>query len=160
MPVNISGNPAHLPDSTVAIVMAKWNSFITERLRDGAVEILKANGLTDDRIIVVECPGAFEIPTVAQALLERGNIDGVIAIGAIIRGDTPHFDYVAMGVTRGLGDLSIRYGKPVIFGVLTTNTIEQAMDRAGERLGNKGAEAASTLLEMLDVMGQVRRLSV
>jgi 6,7-dimethyl-8-ribityllumazine synthase len=160
MLVNISGNTAHATDSTVAIVMAKWNSFITERLRDGAVDLLKANGISEDRIIVVECPGAFEIPTVAQALLERRNVDGVIGIGAIIRGDTPHFDYVAMGVTRGLGDLSIRYGKPVIFGVLTTDTVEQAMDRAGERHGNKGAEAAATLLEMLDILSQVRRLSV
>lgn len=158
--MNINGNPTNSAASTVAIVMARWNSFITERLRDGAIDTLKANGMNENRIIVVECPGAFEIPTVAQGLLERGDIDGVIGIGAIIRGDTPHFDYVAMGVTRGLGDLAIRYGKPVIFGVLTTDTVEQAMDRAGERHGNKGAEAASTLLEMLDVLGQVRRLSV
>ncbi|MEN9839756.1 MAG: 6,7-dimethyl-8-ribityllumazine synthase [Bacteroidota bacterium] len=145
---------------SVAIVMAKWNSFITERLRDGAIEVLEAAGWSRDRIVVVECPGAFEIPTLAQALLEKDGIDGVIGIGAIIRGDTPHFDYVAMGVTRGLGDLSIRYGKPVIFGVLTTNTVEQAMERAGERMGNKGAEAAATLLEMLEALARIRSLSV
>jgi len=145
---------------SVAIVMAKWNSFITERLRDGAIEVLEAAGWSRDRIVVVECPGAFEIPTLAQVLLEKDGIDGVIGIGAIIRGDTPHFDYVAMGVTRGLGDLSIRYGKPVIFGVLTTNTVEQAMERAGERMGNKGAEAAATLLEMLEALARIRSLSV
>lgn len=145
---------------SVAIVMAKWNSFITERLRDGAIEVLEAAGWSRDRIVVVECPGAFEIPTLAQALLEKEGIQGVIGIGAIIRGDTPHFEYVAMGVTRGLGDLSIRYGKPVIFGVLTTNTVEQAMERAGERMGNKGAEAAATLLEMLEALARIRSLSV
>lgn len=140
--------------------MAKWNSFITEKLRDGAIEVLVASGWSRDRIVVVECPGAFEIPTLAQALLEKDGILGVIGIGAIIRGDTPHFEYVSMGVTRGLGDLAIRYGKPVIFGVLTTNTVEQAMERAGERMGNKGAEAAATLVEMLDALARIRSLSV
>jgi 6,7-dimethyl-8-ribityllumazine synthase len=144
----------------VAIVMAKWNSFITERLRDGAIEVLEAAGWSRDRIVVVDCPGAFEIPTLAQALLEKDGIVGVIGIGAIIRGDTPHFEYVSLGVTRGLGDLAIRYGKPVIFGVLTTNTVEQAMERAGERMGNKGAEAAATLLEMLEALARIRSLSV
>jgi 6,7-dimethyl-8-ribityllumazine synthase len=145
---------------SVAIVMAKWNSFITERLRDGAIEVLEAAGWSRESIVVVECPGAFEIPTLAQALLEKDGIAGVIGIGAIIRGDTPHFEYVAMGVTRGLGDLSIRYGKPVIFGVLTTNTVEQALERAGERMGNKGAEAAATLVEMLEALTRIRSLSV
>lgn len=145
---------------SVAIVMAKWNSFITERLRDGAIEVLEAAGWSRDRIVVVDCPGAFEIPTLAQALLEKDGIVGVIGIGAIIRGDTPHFEYVSLGVTRGLGDLAIRYGKPVIFGVLTTNTVEQAMERAGERMGNKGAEAAATLLEMLEALARIRSLSV
>lgn len=145
---------------SVAIVMAKWNSFITERLRDGAIEVLEAAGWSRDRIVVVDCPGAFEIPTLAQALLEKEGIVGVIGIGAIIRGDTPHFEYVSLGVTRGLGDLAIRYGKPVIFGVLTTNTVEQAMERAGERMGNKGAEAAATLLEMLEALARIRSLSV
>jgi 6,7-dimethyl-8-ribityllumazine synthase len=144
----------------VAIVMAKWNSFITEKLRDGAIEVLMAAGWSREKIVVVECPGAFEIPTLAQALLEKDGIVGVIGIGAIIRGDTPHFEYVSLGVTRGLGDLAIRYGKPVIFGVLTTNTVEQAMERAGERMGNKGAEAAATLLEMLDALARIRSLSV
>jgi len=145
---------------SVAIVMAKWNSFITERLRDGAIEVLEAAGWSRDRIVVVDCPGAFEIPTLAQALLEKEGIVGVIGIGAIIRGDTPHFEYVSLGVTSGLGDLAIRYGKPVIFGVLTTNTVEQAMERAGERMGNKGAEAAATLLEMLEALARIRSLSV
>ncbi len=145
---------------SVAIVMAKWNSFITEKLRDGAIEVLMAAGWSREKIVVVECPGAFEIPTLAQALLEKDGIVGVIGIGAIIRGDTPHFEYVSLGVTRGLGDLAIRYGKPVIFGVLTTNTVEQAMERAGERMGNKGAEAAATLLEMLDALARIRSLSV
>ncbi len=145
---------------SVAIVMAKWNSFITEKLRDGAIDVLSASGWSRDRIVVVECPGAFEIPTLAQALLEKDGIVGVIGIGAIIRGDTPHFEYVSLGVTRGLGDLAIRYGKPVIFGVLTTNTVDQAMERAGERMGNKGAEAAATLVEMLDALARIRSLSV
>jgi 6,7-dimethyl-8-ribityllumazine synthase len=145
---------------SVAIVMAKWNSFITERLRDGAIQVLETSGWSRNRIVVVECPGAFEIPTLAKALLEKDGIAGVIGIGAIIRGDTPHFEYVAMGVTHGLCELSIRYGKPVIFGVLTTNTVEQAMDRAGEKMGNKGAEAAATLVEMLQALAHIRSLSV
>ncbi len=148
------------PNAKVAIVMAKWNSFITERLRDGAIEVLLNAGWNLDQILVEECPGAFEIPTLAQAFLELEQVEGVIGIGAIIRGDTPHFEYVSMGVTRGIGDLSIRYGKPVIFGVLTTNTVEQALERAGERMGNKGAEAAATLLEMIEALGRIRRLSV
>jgi 6,7-dimethyl-8-ribityllumazine synthase len=144
----------------IGVVVAKWNAFITGKLRESAVATLREHGLDDADIIVAECPGAFEIPTVAKALLDSGTVDGVIALGAVIRGDTPHFDYVCDAVTRGIGQLALGYGKPVIFGVLTTDTVEQAVERTGGAMGDKGAEAALACLEMAELLDRIRRLSV
>lgn len=149
-----------LTSKRIGVVVAKWNAFVTDKLRDSALDTLRAHGVADADILVVDCPGAFEIPTVAKALLDSGAVDGVITLGAVIRGDTPHFDYVCDAVTRGIGQLALGYGKPVIFGILTTDTVEQAMDRTGGAMGDKGAEAALACLEMIDLLGRISRLSV
>lgn len=134
----------------VGIVVSRWNSSITEKMLDGAIKALKGNGIKEEDITVVRCPGSFEIPLAAQHLLEQTDVDGVIALGVVIRGGTPHFEYVCDAVTRGVTDLNLKYMKPVAFGVLTTDDVKQALDRAGEK-GNKGGEAALALLEMIDV---------
>lgn len=147
-------------DLRVGIVVSKWNSFVTDKLREGALDTLKMYRVDESNIVVAECPGAFEIPTVAKALLESGSVDAVIALGAVIRGGTPHFEYVCDAVTRGIGQLALDYGKPVIFGVLTTDSVEQAMERAGGAMGNKGSEAAVACVEMAVLLARIRRLSV
>jgi 6,7-dimethyl-8-ribityllumazine synthase len=134
----------------VGIVVSRWNSSITEKMLDGALKALKGNGIKEEDITVVRCPGSFEIPLTAQHLLDKEEIDGVIALGVVIRGGTPHFEYVCDAVTRGVTDLNLEYSKPVAFGVLTTDDVKQALDRAGEK-GNKGGEAALALLEMIDI---------
>lgn len=143
---------------TVGIVVAKWNSFITDKLLEGAKEVLKNKGFEEQQIITAHCPGAYEIPLTTQKLLSK--VDGVIALGAVIRGDTPHFDYVCDAVNRGVIDLNLEYEKPVAFGVLTTDNVEQAAQRAGlkEGQGNKGAEAALALLEMLSLLQQIDKI--
>lgn len=151
MPVkNIRGN--FTPQKAgIGIVVSRWNSFITERLKEGAIENLQAHGVQEADITVVYCPGAYEIPLTAKMMLESGKFDGIICLGAVIRGSTPHFDFVAGAVNNGVAKLNLDFGKPVIFGVLTTDTIEQAIERAGTKAGNKGEEAAMALLEMLSV---------
>lgn len=147
------------PESTLGIVVAKWNSFITDELLAGALEVLNQKGVREERIIVVHCPGAYEIPFTAKQLLPR--VDGVIALGAVIRGDTPHFHYVCDAVNKGIAELNIQGNKPVVFGVLTTDNVQQAQERAGiveGGKGNKGAEAALALLEMIDLNRQIGQL--
>ena len=141
----------------VGIVHAKWNAFITDKLYDSALEVLLRHGVKESNIITAVCPGSFEIPVTAQWLLEK-KLDGVLCLGAVIRGDTPHFEYVSLGVTRGIADVALTYRKPVIFGVLTTDTVEQALERAGEGMGNKGAEAAAVLLEMCSLNEKIGRI--
>jgi 6,7-dimethyl-8-ribityllumazine synthase len=136
----------------VAIVVTRWNSFITERLKEGAIDTLKRHGISEAAIEVVYCPGAFEIPLTAKTILQERNVDGVICLGAVIRGSTPHFDYVCSAVTSGVAQLNLEFGKPLIFGVLTTDTIEQAIERAGTKAGNKGEEAATAFMEMSSLM--------
>ena len=142
----------------IGVVVSKWNSFITEKLLEGAIDVLKSKGFVDENIIVVYCPGAFEIPVTARQLLQK--TDGVIALGAVIRGDTPHFEYVCQGVTRGIMDLNTTSGKPVSFGILTTDNVKQASERAGdgEQSGNKGSEAALALLETMSVIDQIEKI--
>lgn len=142
----------------IGIVVARWNSFITDKLLEGALDVLRGKGFQEENISVVYCPGAYEIPLASQKLLAK--VDGVIALGAVIRGDTPHFEYVCDGVNRGVMDLNLQTGKPVSFGVLTTDNVEQARERAGEgdASGNKGAEAALALLEMLSVISKIDKL--
>lgn len=138
-----------LEDVRIAIAVAEWNGHITSALRDGAVLLLKSNGLKDEDIAVVSVPGAVELTFAASKLIETGNFDAVIIIGCVIKGDTPHFDYVCQSVTQGMTSLNADCDIPVIFGVLTVNEEQQALDRAGGALGNKGTEAAETALKMV-----------
>lgn len=147
------------PDCTVGIVVAKWNSFITNELLEGALETLNRKGVSDDQIVVVHCPGAYEIPFTAKKLLSK--VDGVVALGAVIRGDTPHFHYVCDAANRGITELNLKGNKPVVFGVLTTDNVQQAQERAGiieSEKGNKGAEAALALLEVISLSRQIGQL--
>jgi len=135
-----------------AIVVSRFNSFIVESLLSGAVDALKRHGVEEADIKIVRAPGAFELPLVAQRVAKAKDFDCIIALGAVIRGGTPHFDYVAGEATKGLAQVSLQYDVPVSFGVLTTDTIEQAIERAGTKAGNKGAEAALGALEMVSLL--------
>jgi 6,7-dimethyl-8-ribityllumazine synthase len=135
----------------VAVVAAKWNSFITDEMLEAAEYTLKRKGIPEENIYVSRCPGSFELPLACKWCLDHLDVDGVAAIGAVIRGGTPHFDYVCDAVTRGIADLNLQTGKPVAFGVLTTDTVEQATERASIEKGNKGAEAALALCEMIEL---------
>lgn len=140
----------------VAIAVARFNSFITDRLLGGALDGLRRHGVSEDAITVVRVPGSWELPVTVKALAESGAYDAIIAVGAVIRGDTPHFDYVAGEAAKGIGQVMLTTGVPVAFGVLTTNTLEQAIDRAGAKSGNKGFDAATTVIEMASVLRQIR----
>lgn len=145
----IEGNTSQ-KNIKIGIVVSKWNSNITEQMLEGALAALKGNGVTEEDITVIKCPGSFEIPLTADYLLNKTDVDGVIALGVVIRGGTPHFEYVCDAVTKGVIELNLKYQKPVAFGVLTTDDVKQALDRAGAK-GNKGGEAALALLEMIDI---------
>lgn len=134
----------------IGIVVSKWNSMITEKLLDGALKALKGNGIAEKDITVVRCPGSYEIPLMVQTVLDNREVAGVVALGVVIRGGTPHFEYVCDAVNRGITDLILKHNKPVAFGVLTTDDVKQALERAGEK-GNKGGEAALALLEMISL---------
>ena len=133
----------------VGIVYAEWNEEITHALRDGAIKTLCDNGVNVEDITVASVPGSFELIFGASQMVKSGKYDAVIAIGCVIRGDTPHFDYICEGVTAGLSKLNVEYDVPVIFGLITTNTLLQAQERSGGRLGNKGDECAVTALHMI-----------
>ncbi len=137
------------------IVVSRFNSFITERLLEGALDCLKRHGCRDEDIEIVWVPGSFEIPLIAKKMAKRSNYNAVIALGAVIRGETPHFDYVAAEVSKGIAAVSLETEKPVVFGVLTTDTVEQAIDRAGTKAGNKGWEAALTAIEMVNLLKEM-----
>jgi len=134
------------------IVIARFNSFIGERLLEGAIDAIIRHGGDDKNIHVARVPGAFEIPLAAKKMAEGANYDALICLGAVIRGSTPHFDYVASEVSKGVASVSLETGVPVAFGVLTTDTIEQAVERAGTKAGNKGFEAAVTAIETANVL--------
>ncbi len=138
-----------------AIVVGRFNSFVTEPLLQGALDALKRLGVPDESVTVVRVPGSWEIPLTAQALAKTGKHDAIICLGAVIRGETPHFDYVAGQSANGLAKLALDHGLPIVNGILTTNTVEQAVDRAGAKSGNKGADAAMTAVEMVNVLKQV-----
>lgn len=139
-----------------AIVASRFNSFIVERLLQGALDVLRRHGVEDKSIEIVHVPGAFELPLVARRLAAGGRCDAVIALGAVIRGSTPHFDYVAGACARGLAEVALSANLPVAFGVLTVDTIEQAVERAGTKAGNKGADAALTALEMVSLLRKLQ----
>ncbi|MBD3671690.1 MAG: 6,7-dimethyl-8-ribityllumazine synthase [Gammaproteobacteria bacterium] len=137
------------------IVVARFNSFIVDGLEGGALDALKRHGVKASDIEIVRVPGAFEVPLAAQAMAAGKKYDAIIALGAVIRGSTPHFDYVAGECTKGLAQVTMAHSIPVGFGVLTVDSIEQAIERAGTKAGNKGAEAAMTVIEMVNVMKQL-----
>lgn len=136
----------------VAIAVTRFNEFITESLLKGALDLLRRSGVDDERITVVRVPGCFELPLVADRLAASGNHDAIVALGCVIRGATAHFDYVAGECSSGLSQAARQHGVPVAFGVLTTDTIEQALERAGTKAGNKGADAAQAALEMVSLL--------
>jgi 6,7-dimethyl-8-ribityllumazine synthase len=139
-----------------AIVVSRFNSFIVESLLEGAIDALKRHGdVQDVDITVVRVPGAYELPVAAKRIAQKGGFDGIIAIGAVIRGGTPHFDFVAGECNKGLAQVGMEFAIPVAFGVITTDSIEQAIERAGTKAGNKGAEAALSALEMVNVLAQI-----
>jgi len=135
-----------------AIVISRFNHFITTKLLDGALDALHRHNVADDNITIAYTPGAYEIPLIAQKFAESKNYDAVIALGVIIRGETPHFDYIASEVAKGIAQINLQTGVPVIFGVQTTDNIEQAIDRAGAKQGNKGFEAAMSAMEMISLL--------
>ncbi|MHA3049988.1 6,7-dimethyl-8-ribityllumazine synthase [Acinetobacter sp. ANC 4639] len=138
-----------------AIVVGRFNSFVVEHLLEGSLDTLKRHGISEDNITVVYAPGAWELPVVAKKLARSNGFDAIIVLGAVIRGSTPHFDFVAGECAKGLGVVSLDTGLPVINGVLTTDSIEQAIERSGTKAGNKGSEAALTAIEMVDLLKSI-----
>lgn len=136
-------------DKTFALLVSEWNEIITGPLAEGALKTLKKYGVAEGHIVQYSVPGSFELPLAAQKMASQPAIDAVICLGCVIQGETPHFEYVCQAVASGLKDVGLKYDKPVIFGVLTTNTLAQAQDRAGGKHGNKGDEAAMTAIKML-----------
>lgn len=142
-------------DARYTLLVGRFNSFVVESLVEGAVDALRRHGVSESNIRIVRVPGAFEMPIAAQKIAKAGNVDAIIALGAVIRGGTPHFEYVAGECTKGLAQVSLDSGVPVAFGVLTVDSIEQAIERSGTKAGNKGAEAALSAVEMVSLLGQL-----
>lgn len=151
MPKYIEGN-LEAAGISFGIIVSRFNSFIGERLLEGALDGLVRHGAADKNLVVARVPGAFEIPLTAKKMAESGKFDAVICLGAVIRGSTPHFDYVAAEVSKGIAHVSLETGVPVVFGVLTTDSIEQAIERAGTKAGNKGFDAAVTAIEIVNLL--------
>jgi 6,7-dimethyl-8-ribityllumazine synthase len=141
-----------------ACLVSRWNDLITSRLLEGTIDTLRRHGAETEALDVVWAPGSYELPLVAQNLAASGRYDAIIALACVIRGGTPHFDYVAGEVSKGLANVSLQTGVPISFGVLTTNSIEQAVERAGTKMGNKGAEAATAAIEMVNLLKELRSL--
>jgi 6,7-dimethyl-8-ribityllumazine synthase len=138
------------------VVVSRWNDFFTEKMLGGAIDTLVRHGAEEKNIHVVRVPGAWEIPLAVQKLLQKGDVDGVVALGCLIRGATPHFDYISSEVTKGLGKLSLDTGLPVTYGVITVENLDQAIERSGSKAGNKGGEAAASLIEMVELCAQLK----
>ncbi len=138
-----------------ALVVGRWNSFVVEHLLEGAIDTLRRHGVSDDNMTIVRAPGAFEIPLVCQRVAKSGKFDAIVALGAVIRGGTPHFEHVAGECTKGIAQVSLNHDLPIAFGVLTVDSIEQAIERSGTKAGNKGAEAALSALEMVSLLEQL-----
>jgi 6,7-dimethyl-8-ribityllumazine synthase len=143
-------------EARFGIVLARFNAFVGERLLEGALDTLRRHGAAPESITVARVPGAFELPLAVQAMAESGLHEGIVALGAVIRGATPHFEFVAGECVKGLAQVGLKTGVPVALGVLTTDTVAQAIDRSGAKAGNKGAEAALSILEMVDVLRRLR----
>jgi 6,7-dimethyl-8-ribityllumazine synthase len=138
-----------------ALVVGRWNSFVVEHLLEGALDTLRRHGVPESQVTIVRAPGAFEIPLVCKKIAQKGNVDAIIALGAVIRGGTPHFEYVAGECTKGIAQVSMEHGVPISFGVLTVDSIEQAVERSGTKAGNKGEEAAMSAIEMVNLIDQI-----
>ncbi|RUM64875.1 MAG: 6,7-dimethyl-8-ribityllumazine synthase [Sulfurimonas sp.] len=147
----IEGKLKVINGKNIAIVSTRWNHFIVDRLVEGAKDAFDRHGGHENDLTHVLVPGAFELPMIVDQLLSSGKYDAICALGAVIRGATPHFDYVSAEATKGIATMSLKHQKPVAFGLLTTDTIEQAIERAGTKSGNKGFEAMTTVIEMLDL---------
>ena len=149
--------PLEIPsrDCRIAIVASEFNHFIVQQLVDGALDALNRNGIPEENVSLIWVPGAFELPLAADVLAGRGDHDAVIALGAVIRGGTPHFDYVAGECSRGLAQASLKHALPVIFGVLTTDDVDQALERAGSGAGNKGFDTAVAALQMISLLDRI-----
>lgn len=156
--VELAPELANTSDFRIAIAVAQWNEIVTKTLLEGAVDELKRFGVPDDNITVIHCSGSFELPFVANQCAQSGRYDAIIALGALIRGETPHFDYIAGAVTSGIQQINLRSDIPCIFGILTTDTIDQALDRAGLKAGNKGRDVARAALEMASIARQLQNL--
>lgn len=141
-------------DLKIGIAVGRFNDFITSKLLEGALDTLERHGVTTEQIDIAWVPGAFELPLITKKLAENDKYDAIITLGTVIRGATPHFDYVCNEAAKGISQIALQTGKPVIFGVLTTDTIEQAIERAGTKAGNKGAEAATSAIEMANLIKQ------
>ncbi|MDD7463719.1 MAG: 6,7-dimethyl-8-ribityllumazine synthase [Anaerococcus sp.] len=141
-------------DKKYAVIVARFNHFISDRLLEGCLDSLKRHQVEDDNIDVIRVPGAFEIPLMAKRAAKK-DYDGIICLGAVIRGQTSHYDYVCAEVSKGIANVGLESGKPVIFGVLTTDNIEQAVERAGTKAGNKGSEAALAAIEMVNLVDMI-----
>ncbi len=145
-------------DARYALVVSRFNSFIVDSLVAGALDALKRHGVTEDKITIIKVPGAFELPLATQKVAETGKFSAIISLGAVIRGGTPHFEYVANECVKGIAQVSLQYKIPVSFGVLTVDSIEQAIERAGTKAGNKGAEAALSALEMVTMLRKLAEI--
>ena len=155
MPNLFEGN-MDASDLRFGIVAGRFNELVTRSLLEGAKDVLRRNGADDNAVDVAWCPGAFEIPVVAKSMVESGRYDAIICLGAVIRGATSHYDHVASGVASGIQQVSLESGVPVLFGVLTVDTLEQAFERAGTKAGNKGAETALAAIEMANLLAAIR----
>ncbi len=151
MAAQMEGN-LNASSQKIAIVITRWNEFITNRLLEGALECFRMHGGDESNVTIVRCPGAFELPLVVKRLAESGNHQAVVALGAVIRGATPHFEYVASEATKGVSSTMMSTGIPCSFGILTVDTIEQAVERAGTKAGNKGWEATQAAIEMVNLL--------
>ncbi|STQ87116.1 6,7-dimethyl-8-ribityllumazine synthase [Helicobacter muridarum] len=151
----IEGSMSLLGHERIAIICSRFNSMITDRLIEGAKDCYVRHGGDIQKLTLIKVPGAFEIPFTLEKVLSSGDYDGVCVLGAIIRGGTPHFDYVAAESTKGVANVTLKYGGAVSFGILTTDSIEQALDRAGIKVGNKGFESMSSLIELINIYRQL-----
>jgi len=147
----------NVQNARFCLVVARFNSFIVESLLEGAIDTIKRHGADESDITIVRVPGAFEMPLVVDKIAESGDYDAVVALGAVIRGGTPHFEYVAGECVKGIAQVTLKHGVPVSFGVLTVDTIEQAIERAGTKAGNKGGEAAISAIEMVNLLRQIAK---
>ena len=137
------------------IVVSRFNEFISSKLLEGAVDTLLRHGAKEEEIEIYWVPGSFEIPLIASSLSRRKDIDGILCLGTLVRGDTPHFDYIAKEVSKGIAEISLRNNKPVAFGIITADTLEQAIERAGTKAGNRGRDAALSVIEMVNLLGKL-----